>query len=262
MNVLRVGSTGPEVEQWQNFLLGKGFYHGLTDGSFGPATKRATITFQMRFGLGSDGVVGRSTWAKAVELGFGDIYDEDGEEDGENWPPRPDFSSPNDATRAKLFGRFAYVPAPVDGNKEAIKIQGTWVRDNVTRVEVPQLVNVLRAPQSCQIDFHKAAAPQLKALFKAWEEEGLINLVLTWGGSFAPRFIRGSQSVLSNHSFASAFDINVSQNGLGVVPPVVGAHGSVRKLVPLANRFGFFWGGHYPKRPDGMHFEVAKIVQV
>jgi hypothetical protein len=38
---------------------------------------------------------------------------------------------------------------------------------------------------------------------------------------------------------------------------LVGEKGSVRELVPIANRWGFYWGGHYNGRPDGMHFEVA-----
>jgi hypothetical protein len=39
----------------------------------------------------------------------------------------------------------------------------------------------------------------------------------------------------------------------------VGQHGSVRELVSIANEHGFFWGGHFDKRRDGMHFEVAVI---
>jgi hypothetical protein len=30
-------------------------------------------------------------------------------------------------------------------------------------------------------------------------------------------------------------------------------------LVPVANLWGFWWGGHYDGRKDGMHFEVAFI---
>jgi hypothetical protein len=64
---------------------------------------------------------------------------------------------------------------------------------------------------------------------------------------------------LSNHAFGSAFDINAGQNGLGRIPAAVGAYGSVRELVPIAHRFGFYWGGHF-SRADGMHFEVAKLL--
>jgi Putative peptidoglycan binding domain/D-alanyl-D-alanine carboxypeptidase len=30
-------------------------------------------------------------------------------------------------------------------------------------------------------------------------------------------------------------------------------------LVGIANDHGFYWGGHYSKRLDGMHFEVAQL---
>ncbi|MBP0575977.1 M15 family metallopeptidase [Mycobacterium tuberculosis] len=40
----------------------------------------------------------------------------------------------------------------------------------------------------------------------------------------------------------------------------MGAKGCVRELVPIANRFGFYWGGHFSTRADGMHFEVAKLL--
>ena len=64
---------------------------------------------------------------------------------------------------------------------------------------------------------------------------------------------------MSNHAFGSAFDINAEQNTLGTRPPLVGQHGSVRQLVPIANKWGFYWGGHFGGRQDGMHFEIAFI---
>ncbi len=95
-------------------------------------------------------------------------------------------------------------------------------------------------------------------MFGAWESAGLMDRILTWGGSFVPRLVRGGAS-LSNHACGAAFDINVSWTQLGVQPALAGEKGSVRELVPLANEHGFFWGGHYAKRPDGMHFEIAAL---
>jgi len=73
-----------------------------------------------------------------------------------------------------------------------------------------------------------------------------------------PSFIRGWRTTLSNQSWGTAFDINAAWNGLGRRPPLVGEKGSVRELVQLANQHGFYWGGHFSKRPDGMHFEVGQ----
>jgi hypothetical protein len=39
----------------------------------------------------------------------------------------------------------------------------------------------------------------------------------------------------------------------------MGQKGCVRELVPIANEFGFYWGGHF-SRMDGMHFEIAKLL--
>lgn len=57
---IRLGSTGPAVIAWQNYL-------GVTaDGKFGPATEAATKKVQAQFGLTADGVVGPKTWALAT----------------------------------------------------------------------------------------------------------------------------------------------------------------------------------------------------
>lgn len=72
-------------------------------------------------------------------------------------------------------------------------------------------------------------------------KKDLIRLVLTYAGSFDPRFIRGSTTTLSNHAFGSAFDINAEWNPLGHTPAPKGTEGSVRELVPIAHEYGFYW---------------------
>lgn len=96
-------------------------------------------------------------------------------------------------------------------------------------------------------------------MWAAWEQVGLLAHVLSYAGSFEPRFQRGS-TTLSNHAFGTAFDINEPQNKMGTMPALVGKPGGVRELVTIANEHGFFWGGHFKKRPDGMHFEVARLL--
>ena len=91
------------------------------------------------------------------------------------------------------------------------------------------------------------------------EKEKLHTKILSYAGAFYPRFIRGSKTQLSNHSWGTAFDINVPQNGLGKKPAMIGEIGCVREIVPIANEYGLYWGGHFT-RMDGMHFEIAKII--
>jgi hypothetical protein len=261
LTTIRQGSHGPLVVQWQDFLRGHGLYLGTSDGNFGSATKLATERYQGLRNLNPiDGIVGNSTWGRAMVDGF-QVVGEDGEDkDGPNWPPKPDFGPASWETRFKLFGKFSYVPAPTTDNPEGIKILGDWVAENIVSVVVPQLRGVEGAPKSGKISWHKAAVDQLLGLWQAWEDAGLLRLVRSYGGSWNPRFTRGSNTSLSNHSLGTAFDICVPWNMLARRPALVGQPGSVRELVPLANERGFFWGGHYQTRPDGMHFEVAWLV--
>lgn len=265
MKTIKKGSRGPLVRKWQLFL--RGYFQEsigpdqfiLVDGKFGDKTLAATIEYQWDNGLEADGVVGNKTWGSAMAQGLPLIETKIGGKADPSWPPaklRPITA----ANRLKLFGDFKYKSAPTKGNPEGIKILGNWQSQNLGRVVIPQLKGVNGAPSSGRVFFHKAAISQLKDLFQAWEDAGLIGQVRGWAGSWNPRFVRGSRTALSNHAWATAFDINVPWNGLGRQPALAGRTGSVRELVPLANEHGFFWGGHFSKRPDGMHFECAKLL--
>lgn len=259
MRVLRLGVNGDDVRRWQNFLLGQSLYQGEADGFFGPATRQATIDFQRRHSLHSDGTVGDKTYGTAMQLGYSVVSDPMNiEPTGINWPPPPDFGPlVTHAQKEQAFGVMHYAPAPTPTNREAIRITNDWDRQNMTLVDTPALGRHLGTHR---VYFHRAAAYQLQMLFDAWEREGLIHHVLSWGGSYVPRFVRGSTTYLSNHAYGTAFDINMAWNGLGVRPALVGEKGSVRELVPLANDWGFYWGGHFGGRLDGMHFEVARLI--
>ena len=63
MEVLRLGSAGPNVKLIQSLLSKIGYRPGAIDGAFGPRTQRAVIQFQQNNGLDPDGVVGPATWS-------------------------------------------------------------------------------------------------------------------------------------------------------------------------------------------------------
>jgi hypothetical protein len=125
-------------------------------------------------------------------------------------------------------------------------------------VEIPQLVGVKGAGRAKKFPFHKKVAGQVQGLFEMWEHYSYTHLILTYAGSWVPRFIRGSRTALSSHAWGTAFDINAAWNGYGRRPAMFGDEGCVRELVEIAVDHGFYWGGWFP-RNDGMHFEVFDI---
>lgn len=253
--ILKVGVTSEEVAAWQTFL--KGFFPMsplVVTGTFDTDTERETGYFQRIQGLLPDGMVGPETYKAAVQSGF----------------PAPNVRVSTDfpvaswkpmtaQEKSAVFGDFNYRPAPTTSNPEGIQILGNWVSENIVSVHIPQLKGIPGAPLNCTVAFHRKASDQLKSLWAAWESAGLLPLVLTFAGTWNPRFIRGSRTVLSNHAFATAFDINVAWNALGAKPAPRGARGSVADLLPLAFDHGFQWGGNF-RRTDGMHFEVGKLI--
>jgi peptidoglycan hydrolase-like protein with peptidoglycan-binding domain len=67
--VLRLGSGGDSVRQWQSILAGAGLLaEDDIDGVFGPLTEHATKRFQTQLGLKADGVVGPKTREATARL--------------------------------------------------------------------------------------------------------------------------------------------------------------------------------------------------
>jgi hypothetical protein len=264
MRVLRRGMNGPDVRDWQNFLIGRHIDVGIVDSGFGKKTEDGTREFQRAQGLEVDGTVDNQTLGEAMKLGFAVLQDpEDKSKTGPNFPPPPkNLTALSNAAVQRIFGKYSFRSAPLRNNPEHIIITDDFVRKNIVQVPIPQLIGVRGAPPDGKIDFHRLAANQLTKLFEDWAKAKLIDRILTFDGSFVPRFVRGSRTVLSNHSFGSTFDINAAFNQRGHTPALVGRKGSTRELVTIANAHGFFWGGHFKRQKsiDGMHFEISKLI--
>jgi hypothetical protein len=215
---------------------------------FGAKTERATREFQRRQKLTPDGVVGNRTYAKAAVLGL-PIAAPDKDAD---WPARPkDLRPLNQRERRMVFGHFRFKGAPTKKNPERIEVLGDWRRQNIVRVDLG--VRTLW--------MHRRVADPMRELYGAWKQQRLHKRILTWNGSYVARFVRGSRTTLSNHAWGTAIDLNRVHNRLGHLPALVGEKGSLRELVEIANEQGWWWGGHYRGRLDGMHFEAtAKVL--
>lgn len=94
-----------------------------------------------------------------------------------------------------------------------------------------------------------------RILAKLAADEPDIHAKLGTAGALCVRYIRGSNSSVSNHSWGTAIDITLQ----GELDPF--ADGTMQiGLVILAEHFneeGWYWGGGY-NREDGMHFEVGE----
>lgn len=148
--------------------------------------------------------------------------------------------------RQRIFGPLQYIRRPVPGNPENIEITGSWVKDNIVIVDLPKIGKV---------QFHRKASDAIQFWFAQMEQMDLLKYILTFDGTFCPRLIRGSTTILSNHAFGTAIDLNAKWNGLGQEPAALGTKGSVLEFVEVAKFHKFGWGGDYQKRKDPMHFE-------
>jgi hypothetical protein len=99
----------------------------------------------------------------------------------------------------------------------------------------------------CNVDMVK---PLRQALINL-VTRGMMPELKTWDGCFNIRSMRGA-STMSLHSWGVAIDINASENRLGQIPVL--SPGFVQCFTDA----GFEWGGTW-KRPDGMHFQLARI---
>jgi hypothetical protein len=119
-------------------------------------------------GLSADGVVGLQTWRQVRDAIL---------------TPRAPFPPLlTNLQRQQLFGAFEFRPEPLPSNPENIRILGSWAAENILPVPIPQLSQVAGSPRSTKVYFHRLGLSQLTSLWQAWEEAGLLNRVLTWGG--------------------------------------------------------------------------------
>lgn len=271
-----------EVQRWQYFLRRQGIIQaGRIDGQFGLKTETATKFFQVSQGIAQvSGELDTITLSAAKQLGYtarpDDYYDD---KRTTSYPRRPkNLRSPTNGDRNNGLGCFLFKQLPLEhrSDKDEIVILGScdksisdWRKENIVEVDINK--PVFAAGFDGKVTCHRVVAPRIRNLFDRWFELDLLHLIIEYSGSFSPRYKRGQSpgkgghgekrsdqvNELSNHAFASAFDINVEDNPFKATPSLCPARGSVRELVQPANDLGFYWGGHFGSPKDGMHFEFA-----
>ena len=97
---------------------------------------------------------------------------------------------------------------------------------------------------------HKLIEDVLQSVFKTINDKGYWDLIETYGGCYEFRNTRGA-SHYSCHAWGIAIDINPGSNPLGQKPKMP------QQLITIFKDHGFFWGGDFSGRTDGMHFQYA-----
>ncbi|XZF16135.1 M15 family metallopeptidase [Chitinophagaceae bacterium MMS25-I14] len=98
---------------------------------------------------------------------------------------------------------------------------------------------------------HKDFKVQLGNAFRQLEVNKLHHEIKTFDGAFNIRYVRGSDVVLSVHSWGAAIDMNAAENPLGAA----GKWSAAFLEAMLLN--GVFCGQNWIGRKDPMHFALV-----
>lgn len=193
-------------------------------------------------------------WSGACSSFVSDLAPSSGATMRVNRRPNGTIRPLDDTAMRAVFGDFAFVST--SGGRIRITTPD-WTGQNILRLATP----TLEGTGYPSIEIHTKAETAFRAVFDAIEAAGLARLILTCAGTFVPRHKGWNPNRgLSSHSWGVAIDLNDRWNGYGVQPAPLGAHGSVRELVPFFEAEGFAWGGYFsPPYEDGMHFELARL---
>ena len=115
---------------------------------------------------------------------------------------------------------------------------------------VGRTTRTARVPLLGAVSCHREMIPALREAMRELARRGLGRLVNSadYAGCYAPRRIRPG-GALSLHAWGLAVDLNARANPYGA------RSAQDARLVRTMERHGFSWGGHFPTRPDPMHFE-------
>jgi hypothetical protein len=222
------------VKQLQMFLNEYNFGDLKEDGLFGLDTHIAVMGFQEKKGLQPDGIVGRDTWSaickyRRVGVKLRNLFRKvlRTKEPVPGLPVAPRYWSMSESRRYALLGRSE---GEVRANLAPVSFKGRTFKMHVlvaTRVQ--------------------AALDR----YREWEITNDVDYHVDYLDAFCWRMQRGSRRRRSNHSWASAFDINPNKNPMGRrlitdLPPMF-----IKCMVESGAR----WGGDYLRRKDAMHFE-------
>ena len=101
---------------------------------------------------------------------------------------------------------------------------------------------------------HKLIEMPLEVTFRELIIKGLHKEIETFDGIYNPRYIRGSTTIPSRHSWGLAIDLNADKNKLGQVEPDF-----TPEFLGVWRDIGWTVGADWYNRPDPMHFQWDKF---
>lgn len=103
----------------------------------------------------------------------------------------------------------------------------------------------------CNVDIHEPLLTALDAVLTA----GCQSEFRTFDGCYNVRYIRGSTSVLSMHSYGIALDFNAATNPLG------GRSSWSDPFIRCWTDNGWIWGGDFKLRKDPQHYQWVGVAR-
>lgn len=158
------------------------------------------------------------------------------------------------------YGSFRYT----EGRGGRVIIDRDWMRENAGVCRIPKPLRIGGSSKTVkQFACHKAVAPYMELVFRAWESEGVYPQ--TFDGCWVARhMLWNPRKPLSNHSWGTAVDLDASRNPY-ITNSRLRRHRqpteSATVRARIAAHYGFVWLGldrrgiYY----DPMHYEAAPL---
>jgi hypothetical protein len=159
------------------------------------------------------------------------------------WPRKTsklDYITPT--IRDSWYGPIRYIPSPTIDNPEGITITNDFKARNIVTKEFP-IIGVA--------SIHRLAAPSLEKALREIKAKGWADKIRSFEGGYYPRYVRGSTTNLSSHSYGTSIDINAGTNPQGGRPTP-----NQTDIASIFERNGWYWGNRF-SFPDPMHFEFV-----
>ncbi|HKP62074.1 MAG TPA: M15 family metallopeptidase [Polyangiales bacterium] len=233
----------------QRLLNERGFRCGTPDGVCGSRTRDAIIAFQRGFMHKPDGRVdpGGSSMKRLNQPGK-PVTTESGSLT--RLVPKPERSTINSglvAVNNTLMTQFFGKPRE-DYSEECQPVTNAVLKRNMTSASIGpfKVTGMTQAVRSLG-----EIMPEIQRL------QPDVYAALGTAGMLCCRWVRGSTTSISNHSWGTAIDLKL--NG------VLDARGNnqvqygLTLIAPIFNRFGWYWGAGFTTE-DAMHFEAGRAL--